>query len=291
MKLVKKKPRPGAKFPPPALLDKKLATLHNELARCHTDLSVTAMRVILLMASEIKKSDQAFEPMHLRVDEYREKLGLRGESAYHHLHQTLRKLATTLLETENPVEGVDEFQIIGPFTRIRRKGEFIVRFNDQMKPLLLGLQRLFCQIPLEVFFRIQGAYAVRFYLLCKSLDPELNEHLRGWRMTVEELRDWLQIQEGQYEELFNLRAAVLKRAQRELDEVADLSFRFEPITKGRQTIGWDFTVVTNRPKVVKSAGRDLPGTPAEPRPELTEEERAAALAILADCKARLKGAA
>jgi plasmid replication initiation protein len=243
------------------------------------------------MASEIKKSDQAFEPMRLRVEAYQEKLGLRGESAYHHLHQTLRKLATTLLETDNPVEGVDEFQVIGPVTRIRRKGEFIVRFNDQMKPLLLGLQRLFCQIPLEVFFRIQGAYAVRFYLLCKSLDPDRNEDLRGWRMTVEELRDWLQIQEGRYGELFNLRAAVLKRAQRELDQVADLSFRFEPITEGRQTIGWNFRVVPNHPKVIKSARGALPEKSVEPIPEPTEEERANIRAMVAECKAQLKGVA
>src|SRR5690348_786261 len=111
MKLAKKK-RTSAKPHAPPLPDAKLATLHNELARSHTDLSVTAMRVILLMASEIRKDDQEFKPMRLRVDDYREKLGLEGESAYHHLHQTIRKLATTLLETENAVEGIDVFQVI-----------------------------------------------------------------------------------------------------------------------------------------------------------------------------------
>jgi hypothetical protein len=110
-------------------------------------------------------------------------------------------------------------------------------------------------------------------------------------MTVEELRDWLQIPEGQYEELFNLRAAVLKRAQRELDRVADLSFRFEPITEGRQTLGWNFTVVANRPEVVKGTRRALPESPVEPIPEPTEEELAKRRAMLAEVKAKVREAA
>jgi plasmid replication initiation protein len=290
MELVRKARRRRSKIKGSPIKNEGLAVLHNELARCHVDMSVTAMRLILIMADQVRR-DGEFKPMLLRVEDYKQRLNLKGKSAYHHLWTVILKLMKTVLITEHPVEGEDAFQVLAPSRRIPKKGEFMVRFNDQMKPLLLGLNRLFCQIPLEVFFRIQGAYAVRFYLLCKSLDPERNENLNGWRMTVDELRDWLQIQDGQYEELFNLRAAVLKRAQRELDEVADLSFRFEPITKGRQTIGWNFTVVTNRPKVVKGTGRGLPETSAEPRPEPTEEEIANRRAMLAELKAKIQGAA
>jgi hypothetical protein len=247
MELVRKKRRASTKPPPPTLPDAKLATLHNELARCHTDLSVTAMRVILLMASEVKKDDQEFKPMRLRVDDYQEKLSLEGQSAYHHLHQTIRKLATTLLETENPIEGIDEFQVLKPFTRIPRKGEFVLQFNEGMRPLLLNLNRLFCQVSLDVFFRIQGSYAVRFYLVCKSLDPEKND-LNSWRMTVSELRKWLGIPEDQYVETFNLRAAVIHRAKDELDRIADLTFDYAPQMNGQRTTGWTFTVVRNRPR-------------------------------------------
>ena len=82
-----------------------------------------------------------------------------------------------------------------------------------------------------------------------------------------------------------------KRAQRELDRVADLSFRFEPIIEGRQTLGWNFTVVANRPEVVKGTRRALPESPVEPIAEPTEEELAKGRAMLAEVKAKVREAA
>jgi plasmid replication initiation protein len=82
-----------------------------------------------------------------------------------------------------------------------------------------------------VFFRIQGAYAVRFYLFCKSWDPEKHD-APGWRMTVKELRQWLDFKDGEYEKSFHIRAAVIERAKKELDEVADVSFDYDPISEG-----------------------------------------------------------
>ena len=84
----------------------------------------------------------------------------------------------TIIEMPNPVEGIDMFQVLAPSRLIPGKGEFELRFIEQMRPLLLNLRAHFA--------RIQGSYAVRFYLFCKSWDPALN-HSPGWRMTLEEL--------------------------------------------------------------------------------------------------------
>ena len=34
----------------------------------------------------------------------------------------------------------------------------------------------------------------------------------------------------------------------ELDRVADLSFRYDPVHEGKRIIGWDFVPVSNKPK-------------------------------------------
>jgi hypothetical protein len=44
----------------------------------------------------------------------------------------------------------------------------VTPFSDDMRPLLLNLRAHFAKIPLPTLFRIQGSYAVRFYLFCKS---------------------------------------------------------------------------------------------------------------------------
>ena len=103
--------------------------------------------------------------------EYKQTLQLSGKSAYENLYQVVRRLMQTIIETPNPVEGIDMFQILAPSRLLPSKGEFELRFNEQMRPLLLNLRAHFAKIPLPIFFRIQGSYAVRFYLFCKSWDP------------------------------------------------------------------------------------------------------------------------
>jgi Initiator Replication protein len=67
-------------------------------------------------------------------------------------------------------------------------------------------------------------------------------------MTVEELRAWLGIKRGEYEQTFHVRAAIIERAKEELDEVADVSFRYDPVMEGKRVTGWDFIPVPNKPK-------------------------------------------
>lgn len=252
-----------AKKKTPTAQDFGLAVLHNQLARCNSDLSTTAFRLILLMADHVRQ-DGELTPFTLRVADYRQRLNLRGESAYGHLEAVVLKLMKTIVRTPKPVGGESLFQVLAP-TEIEPGGEFVLKFNEGMRPLLLSLKELFCKIPLDVFFRIQGAYAVRFYLFCKSWDPE-KHHQPGWRMTVKELREWMGFEPGEYEKSFHIRAAVIERAKSELDKVADVSFEYDPISEGGRTVGWFFIPVVNNPKGQK-VDRRRKTAPALPSPE------------------------
>lgn len=221
-----------------------LAVLHNELARCNTDIGVVAFRLIMMLADKARQ-DGEFMAVRFKVSDYKEKLQISGKSAYENIYEAVKKLMQTLIETPNPVGDIDMFQVLAPGKRNPEKGEFEVRFNEQMRPLLLNLRAHFAKIPLEIFFRIQGSYAVRFYLFCKSWDPALN-HSPGWRMTVAELREWLAIGRKEYEQTFHLRAAI-ERAKQELNQVADVSFRYDAVMDGKKVMGWDFVPVPNRP--------------------------------------------
>ena len=41
---------------------------------------------------------------------------------------------------------------------------------------------------------------------------------------------------------------ILDRAKEELDRVADVSFSYDPVHKGKKIVGWDFVPVSNKPK-------------------------------------------
>jgi plasmid replication initiation protein len=249
-----------------------LAVLHNELARCKADMGVIALRLIMLLAERAHR-DSDLLAMRFRVADYKESLQLSGKSAYENLYHVVRRLMQTIIETPNPVEGIDMFQVLAPSRLIPGKGEFELRFNEQMRPLLLNLRAHFAKIPLPIFFRIQGSYAVRFYLFCKSWDPSLN-HSPGWRMTVEELRAWLGLQAGEYEQTFHIRAAILERAKEELDQVADVSFRYDAVMDGKRIKAWDFVPVPNRPhaKSVPAKRRALRRQEKEAKQKLKDDE-------------------
>jgi plasmid replication initiation protein len=262
-------------LPPP---DFGMAVLHNQLARCNTDLGVTAMRLIMLMADQVRQ-DGELTPIRLRVQDYQRKLNLSGKSnsTYDHLEQVVLKLMKTVIRTPKPVGGERLFQVLAP-TDVDPGGEFVLTFNEGMRPLLLSLKELFCKIPLEVFFRIQGAYAVRFYLFCKSWDPQKHD-APGWRMAVKELRQWLDFKDSEYEKSFHIRAAVIERAKKELDKVADVSFEYDPIREGGRTIGWFFIPVVNNPKGQRldrrrKAATALPSLEEQPPPKPDHEPMA-----------------
>src|SRR5258708_6270194 len=252
----------------PGMREFGLAVLHNELARCSTDMGVVALRLIMLLADKARQ-DGDFLATRFRVEVYKDKLQLSGQSAFENLYHVVPRLMQTIIETPHAVEGIDMFQVLAPSRLIPGKGEFELRFNEQMRPLLLNLRAHFAKIPLPIFFRIQGSYAVRFYLFCKSWDPALN-HSPGWRMTVEELRAWLGIKRGEYEQTFHVRAAIIERAKEELDEVADVSFRYDPVMEGKRVTGWDFVPVPNKPK-----RKALPGKRRAKKREKREEKETA----------------
>jgi hypothetical protein len=230
-----------------------LAVLHNELARGRTDMGLIGLRLIMLLVGRTRNAEE-FLAHRVRIDDYRKELGLSGDSAYSHFRVVVRKLLTTIIQTENPIEDSEtEFQVLSRAKYWKGLGEVELMFHQDMRPLLLNLKAYFSKIPTTVFFRIQGLYAARFYLFCKSWDPKSN-YAPGWRMMVEDLRKWLCLEADQYKEVKHIRAAILDRAKEELDRVADVSFRYDPVHEGKRIIGWDFVPVSNKPKE-----RALPG--------------------------------
>jgi plasmid replication initiation protein len=251
--------------PKPGLREFGLAVLHNELARCNADIGVVAFRLIMMLAEKVHR-DGEIRAVRFKVTDYIEKLQLSGKSAYDYLDDVILCLMRTIIHTPNAVGGQHRFQVLGPSDTDPGRGEFEIRFNDEMRPLLLNLRAHFAQIPLPIFFRIQGSYAVRFYLFCKSWDPALN-YSPGWRMTVAELRAWLGIKQKEYSKTFHLRAAVIERAKNELDQAADVSFQYDAVMSGKKVIGWDFVPVPNKPR-----SKALPAKQRELKRQQKEDE-------------------
>ena len=64
----------------PGMREFGLAVLHNELARCNTDMGVVALRLIMLLADKARQ-DGDFLATRFRVEVYKDKPQLSGKSA------------------------------------------------------------------------------------------------------------------------------------------------------------------------------------------------------------------
>jgi hypothetical protein len=84
------------------------------------------------------------------------------------------------------------------------------------------------------------------------------------------LQDGLQpnLDKDEYKEPKFIAAGVLKRAIRELNERADLTFRYEPIKEALKLVGWALRAIPNTPTITLSSG----AAAAKRREEKREEE-------------------
>lgn len=127
------------------------------------------------------------------------------------------------------------------------EGTVELKFHELLKPYLLELRSRFTQLRLERFFKFRSSYTIRFF---ERIEMNRGLNRMTWQMPLNELREWLGIDQEAYEFFGMLRAKVIDVAQRELDQKSDWSFSFETIKIGRKITGVQFTIRPARsPKV------------------------------------------
>lgn len=256
---------------------KEIAVIHNELARAHTDLSALGYRLMVILAVRATRDGELLTH-RLKVKEYKARLGFTGRSAYELLEEIGDEMLKSLVVLENPVEGSrTKFQILSHAKYYDKEGIIELKFHDEMTPLLLRLQQHFTKIPLDVFLRLRSGYAMKMYVRVRSWNPRDSRNaLPHWEMDVTQVRGFLGLDKDEYEEPKYIASGVLKRAMRELNERADLTFRYEPIKEGRKLVGWSFRAIPNTPTITLSAG----AAATKRREEKREEEQNARTSIM-----------
>src|ERR1700751_3465706 len=93
----------------------------------------------------------------------------------------------------------------------------------------------------------------------------------SWTLTVDELREWLHIDDGELVKVNHLKSRVIDQARHELDSKARISFKAEVQKQGRKIVGWKFKVVDNRPTGVSQGAVRLPDIAAEDEKRKTSD--------------------
>lgn len=224
--------------PPPEPPVSKIVVQHNALVNARFDLSTVEMRLFMAMLSRIGRDDSEFREMRIPLTEVVALSGRRPSSKdYQQVAGMCNQLVSRILHIErpNPARRANRRNSDPDFDKIPlmayakyrgEEGALHVRFNDEVMPYLLQLQRNFTKAQVVQLLKLKSPHSYRIYWLLKEYSAF------GTRtIAVDQLKALLNL-EGQYKQFPLFRLRVLDRAQFELAKT-DLPFEYDLIRQGK----------------------------------------------------------
>ena len=137
-------------------------------------------------------------------------------------------------------------------TTNKKSGIAKIKIDEDLAPYLFDLKSKFLSYGLKNILNMKSQYSIRLYELLKSYHDMKNGKTdykkTFWTIDLMELKQRLMVENVKSYINFNLfKTKVLEIAQKEINELTDISIYFEPITKGRKTEKVKFTIVTKLP--------------------------------------------
>lgn len=219
-----------------------LVVKSNKLIEASYRLGLIEAKVILKLASLIKKDEVILKDYHVSAKELMHEINL-GERNYDELKKATAGLVS---KTANIQESDGELQIsflasAKHYNKGMKKGMIRFRFDPALKPYLLQLKEKFTAFRLENTLNLRSVYAIRVYELLKQY-----EGIKKRKIDLQEFRDILGIKNTEYKLYTNFKSRVIYSAQRELKKKTDISFEFEEIKTGRSVTAILFKISKNK---------------------------------------------
>jgi len=217
-----------------------------KLVNAKYKLNTSEIKFILAGITQINADDEDFKEYEIKVSELEEIL--QAEQNETRLKQFAKKLLSKPLEIPTD-KGFMVFNWFSKIQYVRGEAKFIVRIDPDLKPYLLNLKERFVKYNLRYILPMTSNYSIRLYQLLKEY-----EKLTKRTFTVEELQEILQVPKS-LKVYADFKRKVLKVAEKELIEYADIFFEFEEIKQGRKVAEILFRIKpnpSNRPNKTKT---------------------------------------
>jgi plasmid replication initiation protein len=187
------------------------------------------------MLKRVKNDDMKFEEVKYTENEILCITGLQRKNLYH-LKKSLRKFFDNKLvlgDLPTFKKGLEEEEDHFSYTEWRwldyngfdkEKGIFILKFAQAMAPYLLELKSKFTLIEIESMVKMTPR-SRRIYMFAKQYST-----IGHRKMSIDELRDCMELGES-YKDFKLLNAKVLKPAQKQINEISDITLSILPDKK------------------------------------------------------------
>ena len=213
-----------------------VVTQANQLVSARYTLPLGEQRLIWAMISNIQPEDKDFKEHYIGIAQFATFLGVDQDSAYRECKKITKNLLSRVLEIQEPGVLI-QTNWVSSAKYIDGEGYVRLCFDPSLKPYLLQLKSKFTSCKLNMLLSFKSMYTMRVYTLLKQY-----ENIGERTMQLDELRNTLGIQSGQYKLFGHFKSRILLPTQKELKAKSDIYFDFDPVKLGRKLVAIHFTI-------------------------------------------------
>ena len=225
--------------PAQLLVPGEIVKKSNALARARWSAeSVWEPRLVAMLASKVQPDDTDFQVYEIPIAEL---IGKAEKVPSGRTYQELSVIVDSAMSRVITIKDGDKGGWIkyNVFSRCRynpEKGTLELRFDPDLKPHYLNLQRNFAQYSLLEYLMLPSIYSQRIFEILKSWcdRPEVV-------IPLPELFDMLDVPESLRVNFKDFRRRVLEKAHQDIHSKTGFVFAWEPIKKGRGVSAVRFT--------------------------------------------------
>ena len=210
----------------------------NSLIEARYKLSLQESRVILWLLNQIKPDDENFKSYQLNIIKFSEIISLNVDNQYTQLKKITKHLTKQSLEIyDSKKETLLQVSWLSAAFYEFKKGYVTLEFSPYLKPYLLKIKSHFTKIETVDLLKLKSIYAIRIFELLKQY-----EQIRVRQITVNELRSYCGIKEGQYRNYNAIKLYIIERSKIEINSKTDYFIDYKEIKESRKVVAIEWTI-------------------------------------------------
>lgn len=215
----------------------------NDLVEASYKLGLNEQRLVLYMASKIRKGDCEFRTVRVSVKEFAETFNLDYRNIYRDIQKATESLTKKSITFKSKEKEGRYIHISWLASAEYNNGMLELEFAGKLKPYLLQLSENFTKYALGEFVHFTSVYSIRIYQMLKRY---LNFRNGVKYYTLKEIREILGV-EKKYPKYSNFKRRVIAPALEDIKNFSDIYVDMKEQKEGNKVVGIKF-VVTEKVK-------------------------------------------
>lgn len=220
-----------------------LVVKHQDLVRtARYKLSELGIKVVSVLISMIRVSDEDFKEYQLKINDFKELIGTDSKKTYEYVDVMTDELM------KKPFKIGDEKFNWVYYAKYHHGDNYVtLKISPELKPYLLGLQRNFLKYNVINILQLKSSYIIRFYELCKDhfmVATRKKEHQKSvkFELQIDKMRELFEIPSS-YQYSSHIKKRILEKSKEQFKQKTDIQIEYEEQKIGRRI---DRIIVTVR---------------------------------------------